>query len=359
MTNVHRTPVSPPVTAATAAPPPPTGGAAGAAPAEDDKRKRRLAAAREGRHFQLPMVGQLALTGVLDHYYDLWINPKIRNTTEKALGHTVDKPFTPRETPGFVARELAYGIGTTYLDNGVMALLLKRSGHAAGNMLTSAGGAVGANVSASAGVMTAEAAAAAMRGMIGRTFVMSAFGAAIDALWGAKIGDTVEHGVNRLFRVKEEKPKEQSGELASNVPLSTVKQTREQTVRAFARSFTAATSYTVLWKLVGSRVAKMVFLRMGGPVGAIASAFSGVLVNTLCNHVVVGSIAAPICDAAQGATRVVEKTLGLKVDEKTPKDVVAKIGDRVSIAAHSAMIPFLVAALSGNMRGYMKSLAPD
>jgi hypothetical protein len=342
-----------------------SGGGAAPAPAtaqsSDDEERRRREAAREGGPgggFHLPLVGQLIVSCGLDHIFDNTLSPRIRNGTEKLLGHHPDKPYMPPNTPGFVAREMVYGVGATFLDNALMGWLLKMSGHATTtNMVTSAAGSVGANVGAAAGALTADAATAAVRGMIFRNFVTCAAGAALDAIYGGRIGPTVEHLVNKVFHVHEDAPKAPT-KLSSNTPLNTVKQTHEQTVRAFARMFTASTSYTVIWQLVGSKVAKGLFMRYGGPAGAIASAFGAMLCNTMINHAVMWAIGTPICDAAQGATRLVEKAFHMPLDKKTPEDVVPAIGDRMSIAVDAAIVPFMTALISGQLGSYMESLKP-
>lgn len=312
------------------------------------------AAAGAGNPSWLPMWGQYGVSTAIGHFFHIFGSPIVRNTTERLLGNKVDKPYKPPNTPGFLARELTYGIGVSYLNIALMKALLKRAGRATSeNMLTSASGTIGANGALAKGASGA-AVTAAFRGMLFRNAVLCGSLAVLDAVWGAKLGGMVESGVNRALGMKQEATT--TKEISSNVPMNTVKQTREQTVRQFSRSFIATTTYTIAWQAVGSLVAKQIFGAVGGPVGAIAGAFGGAMATTMFNHVVLWAIGPPVGDALQAATRGVERLLGLPVDAKTPSDVVPKIGDRVANSLEAAVIPFATALIAGQLPQYMKSL---
>jgi hypothetical protein len=337
------------ITSATASPPaavaPPASGAP-AAPQQSDEQRRK-------HHWAIPEVGQYGISAVFGHYFEALVSPKIRNGVEKMLGHDVDEPYTPKNTPGFLGREIAYGIGLTYLDNAVMGMMLKRAGQASGDMLTSSAGALGASAAAGAGME----ASAAFRAMMGRNVVMVGAGVLFDAIWGAKIGNMIEGGINKMLGHQDSAPTD--NKISSNVPLSTVKQTPEQMARAFGRSLAATMSYTILWQSIGTPIARAIFTGVGGPAGAVLGTLVGTLASSLGNHVFVNwGIGTPAADAAQAVMRLGERIVGHKLDEHTKPDVVPKVGDRFALAAELTAVPFLTALVSGRMGNYSESVKP-
>lgn len=316
----------------------------------------------------MPLAAIYGINYTAGRVYDATLGPWIRQATQSALKQPHTDPYVPPNTPGFLARDLAYnGLSFLVVDKSFGWLTSRGASQAAAQAATKAGGAstavrqlVGANGftavnAAAAAAIGPTAAAAAFKSLIGRTFVIAGLVTVLDAAYAATIGPKLEQAVNLPFGITKSA---NTDKIRGGVPLNTVKQTVEQASRQFGRTFTSVVTYTVIWKELGSVIARAIATRMGGPVGGIVGALAGTLATSAVNHGVIAAIGTKASDVTQGIVRTGKRVLGKKLDEAPPKDVIATMGDRVASSVKGVLVPMSTAFASGHAKTFADSVLP-
>jgi hypothetical protein len=332
----------------------------------------------------MPLAAVYGLNYAAGRLYDATLGPWIRQKTQATLKQKKTDPYIPPNTPGFLARDLAYqGLSFVVVDKSFQWLtsrgsvgaaaakgaaatagsnVLATSAVAAKNavktsttlkQLVGANGFTAVNASAAAAIGPA-ATAAAFRALAGRTLVIAGLVSALDAGYAATIGPKLEEMVNLPFGIKKSA---NTDKIRGGVPLNTVKQTFEQASRQFGRTFTSALTYTVIWKELGSVVARAIALRMGGPMGGVVGALAGTVATSAVNHAVISAVGDEVSTLFQQGARAGKRVLGKELDQTAPRDVVSTMGDRVSSSVKGVLIPMTTAFGSGHKQMFFDSVS--